>query len=341
MRIKAQLASLALQLKSNATQSVLTVARIADQTRHPWPADLLETVLHELEHLVLTPGGAPAPKCALLQDVSRPPSARQLLAACCSAEPIEQQTAVRLLLLAGRHAPHLYQQSVAVLLGRGGGDSAASSAHLGALVRLLAPPLGTTPPAHVQTAIERALDGILMHHDRSTAAERGADRNVLGNLLRLVRLGRQTTAARNGAATPTSAAEAAGQEVARCVATAVAKLLEIWSLYLQREMRYIEAAEVELEPVVRVKRMRLAADVDGATEEEASEDDEDEEGETNGDRCALLAEKIHACAQLLDVLECGGAESKLSEYTGELLHIDFLDASDASSFFHQNAVGFI
>lgn len=307
------LVTLALKLKTNATQSVLTIARIADQADHPWCQDLLEGVLHELEYMVLATSS-----CALLTDLSRPASAQLLWTACCAAQPIEQQTAVRLLLLAGRPSPHLYEQSIATLLARhhyAGRDSVG----LGALIRLLAAPLGTADPHHVQPAIELALDGVLLHADRGTADERRCDANVLVNLLTLVRLEPRSSGQPKGrpidvdAPDETSLCAEAGQVVARTVSTAVAKVLQIWGGCLQKEMRYVEAAEVidgkDGGGPQQVKRLRLSTD-----DVDYGLDDEDEDGETVGGRRVVCAEQIHSLAQLMDVLEMGGPESKLSEF---------------------------
>lgn len=308
VRTKSMLATLALKLETKATQSVLTVARIADQADDPWCQDLLEDILHELEYMVLANSS-----CALLADLSRPASAQLLWAACCAAQPIEQQTAVRLLLLAGRASPHLYEQSIATLLARHhyvGRDAAG----LGALVRLLAAPLGTAAPQHVQPAVELALDGVLLHADRGTADDRRADANVLANLLTLVQLGRPASTVRATTAALPLCAEA-GQAVARTVSASVAKVLQIWGCYLQHEMHYVEAAEVidadggGGEPL-QVKRMRLSTD---DVEHGGAEDDEDEHGQTCGGRRAVSRELIHTLAQLLDALEMGEPESKLSE----------------------------
>lgn len=314
VRIAPTLAALALKLKSNATQSVLTLARIAED--HRWCQDLLEAVLHELEHMVLENGS-----CPLLHDLPRTESAERLWSACGSALLIEQQTAVRLLLLAGRQSPHLYQQTVAWLLRRADYAQAPvpQNAGLGALIRLLSVPLGTTEPQHVQPAIELALDGVLLQADRSgsggacggsAAEERRRSGHVLANLLTLVRLERRCS-------TPYLEAGAIG----RTVIGAVAKTLQIWSIYLQKEMRLVEAAEVrpgspaaaalatvamdamdDGEPLV-VKRMKLAEEL-----EEGSRGAWTESGVGGG-----YAEQIHALANLLDALEVGGSDTKLSE----------------------------
>lgn len=323
VRMAPMLAALALKLKSNATRAVLTVARIAHE--RPWCQDLIETVLQELEYMVLQNG-----QCALLQDLSGRASAELLWSACGSAQLFEQQTAVRLLLLAGRQSPHLYQQTIATLLtqrytsggGGGGGDEdAASGAGLGALIRLLSVPLGTTDALHIQPAIELALDGVLLRAERSGRDDRRCDANVLANLLMVVRLERQQRSC--------SVVCLERKDVGRTLVSAVAKLLQIWAVYLQREMRHVEAQVLapeatdggdNVDGVVDAKRAKWdAVDVMLVDDESqhVEETQYDEDGDDYGDgklvagRCA---EQIHTLASLLDTLELGGPETKMSEW---------------------------
>lgn len=246
--------------------------------------------------------------CALLQDLARTESAQLLWTASCSEQLIEQQTAVRLLMFAGRQSPHLYRQTVAELLtyrltgGRGGRIATG----LGALIRLLSPPLGTIDPVHIQGAIELALDGVLLHVDRGGAEDRRQDANVLENLLTLVRLERQR-----------STLYLDGQEVSRTVVIGVAKLLQIWSVYLQKEMKLVETAEMLVEAADEEddglgngrneKRMKKRDIMDDAETMDSS-DDGDESGSI------VYGKQIHTMSKLLDALEVGGAEPKLSEY---------------------------
>lgn len=87
------LTSLALKLKNDATKTILTAAKIADS--YAWCHDLLESILQELESLVLE-----AHNCQLLKDLIKDDSTELLWQSCVSSNLIEQQTAIRLLLLA-------------------------------------------------------------------------------------------------------------------------------------------------------------------------------------------------------------------------------------------------
>lgn len=87
------LTSLALKLKDDATKAIITVAKIADN--HAWCQDLLESILQELELLVWE-----VERCQLLNDLTKDNSTEMLWQSCVSSNLIEQQTAIRLLLLA-------------------------------------------------------------------------------------------------------------------------------------------------------------------------------------------------------------------------------------------------
>lgn len=87
------LTSLALKLKNDATKAIITIATIADD--HTWCQELLESILQELELLVWE-----SRECQLLNDLTRDDSTEMLWESCLSSNLIEQQTAIRLLLLA-------------------------------------------------------------------------------------------------------------------------------------------------------------------------------------------------------------------------------------------------
>lgn len=69
------------------------MAKIADT--HAWCQDLLESILQELELLVWE-----TRTCELLNDLIKDDSTELLWQSCVSSNLIEQQTAIRLLLLA-------------------------------------------------------------------------------------------------------------------------------------------------------------------------------------------------------------------------------------------------
>lgn len=98
------LTSLALKLKNDATKTIITVAKIADD--HAWCQDLLESILQELELLVWE-----VRSCQLLNDLIKDDSTEMLWQSCVSSNLIEQQTAIRLLLLACKETASLLSNS--------------------------------------------------------------------------------------------------------------------------------------------------------------------------------------------------------------------------------------
>lgn len=74
---------------------MLTLAKIA--TNYTWCQDFLENIFQELELVAWDDGS-----CPLLVDATKDESTAKLWDSCVSDQLIEQQTAVRLLLLVGR-----------------------------------------------------------------------------------------------------------------------------------------------------------------------------------------------------------------------------------------------
>lgn len=88
------LSSLALQLQQNATRNILLIAKIAES--YVWCQDLLEHILQDIEN-VLHEGRS----CALSADIIKDSSKKLLMNSCLNGKLMEQQTAVRLILLFG------------------------------------------------------------------------------------------------------------------------------------------------------------------------------------------------------------------------------------------------
>lgn len=178
--IQPTLSTLSLKLKANASTTLLTLARTASS--HVWCQEFLENILQELEGLLLLPDST----CPLLTDLIRDESVAPLWDACCSPNVIEQQTAIRLLLLAGSQSPLIYHQTVAQLMTR---SYAVDRNGLGALVRIVAVPLGIADALQVGPAIELALDELFVHSKHRWGVDVDeVDLNVLTNLLTLIRL---------------------------------------------------------------------------------------------------------------------------------------------------------
>lgn len=270
------LSTLALSLKSNATKTVLTLARIAEN--HYWCQQLLEYIIQELEELVWDDRS-----CPLLNDLVHDDSAAMLWAGCSSRTIVEQQSSVRLLLLIAPQSPFMYHQTIATLLAAN--DYGQNANGLSAVMRLINANHGSPEHIQIQPAIERALDRCQFdrYDDNSCGDDIGNDGavNVLTNLVALIRYERKS---------PGGEKSTAPGSVTQTTTKCMAKILNIFGAYLTAEMRSVEMWQ---------------SDENGADEEVVDDD---------SDRCSVAkrmkmstnrTQKIHILAELLDCLEIG------------------------------------
>lgn len=272
------LSALALTLKMDATKTVLTLARIAEN--FSWAEHLLEHILQELETLVWNERS-----CPLLNDLTQDKSTELLRHSCISETIVEQQTAVRLLLLTAPIAPYPYHQTIAKLLTN---CYAANSNGLQALIRIVNAPAGRAEYVPIRPAIELALDRIVLHENQKCADDIQSDCNVLKNLVALIRLEKQKPDQENLLVTQTTN---------KCIS----KILDIFGSYLKKEMKFVETSEVRsaLNSVDdhAVKRIKLSK-----VEQLLVSNDQSINVYTN---------QIHILANLLNTLEIGNADSML------------------------------
>ncbi|XP_068152334.1 integrator complex subunit 5 [Drosophila tropicalis] len=117
-----------LRLNHHGAKLLLTAARMSE--RYMWCQDFLDTSMQDLEQWVLNQRNFP-----LLADLAYEETKYMLWKSCLSTNLIEQQTAVRLLLVVSSQHPHIYYQTISELLRK-------SYAHnpngIGALIRLMA-----------------------------------------------------------------------------------------------------------------------------------------------------------------------------------------------------------
>lgn len=121
--------------------------------------------------------------CPLFLNLMEDESVVPLWRACCSTKNIEQQTAVRLILVASTQSTYIYNQSVVELLNHCYKESPSG---LGALIRILATPSTNMDASHIRPSFELALEGMLWRTDGKDVEERLRDINVLRNIKTLV-----------------------------------------------------------------------------------------------------------------------------------------------------------
>ena len=85
-----------LRLKTHGTELTIAVSKLADE--YPWCQDFLEYSLQELEQVILN-----ARVCPLMDDLATGETKSLLWKSCLSSILLEQQTAVRLLLIICKH----------------------------------------------------------------------------------------------------------------------------------------------------------------------------------------------------------------------------------------------
>ena len=172
------LSNLAIKLRHYATKIILTIAKIAET--YVWCQDLLEFILQEIEFYFYDDR-----VCPLTNDIVKDSSRRLVLDACVNGTLMEQQTAVRLILLVTRQSPYIYHQSVAELLACS--YTATNNNGLGALIRLLPGIQGCPEWVQLTPGIEIALEWILIQDLKNEPAHIERNLNVLKNLVTLVR----------------------------------------------------------------------------------------------------------------------------------------------------------
>ncbi|KAG4068286.1 hypothetical protein HA402_007806 [Bradysia odoriphaga] len=271
------LTSLALKLKSDATKTIITLAKIADD--HAWCQDLLESILQELELLVWE-----VRSCQLLTDLIRDNSTELLWQSCISSNLMEQQTAIRLLLLASPQSPFIFHQTVAKLLEN---SYVVNNNGFGALVRLLPSYHGTPEPLQIKPGIEMALERLILGSTRKRYEFVATGLNVLKNLVSLIKLEKLNTSTHlNQSLVTTTTYEC------------ISKILIIQSMLLKRNFRAIrspidddtQCVDVD---TIQYKKLKSKTGNHGV----------DDVNQTQTEK-----EQIHLIATLLDLLEVGGSE---------------------------------
>ncbi|EDW16726.1 integrator complex subunit 5 [Drosophila mojavensis] len=116
-----------LRLNQHGAKLLLMVAKLAE--KYVWCQDFLDTSMQELEQWVLNMRNFP-----LLGDLASEKTKYMLWKSCLSTNLLEQQTAVRLLLVVSSQHPHIYYQTISQLLRK---SYAQNPNTIGALMRLL------------------------------------------------------------------------------------------------------------------------------------------------------------------------------------------------------------
>ena len=114
--------------------------------------------------------------CSLLKDVLKDSSRKLLWKSCFSDKTLEQQTAVRLILIISPQTPYIYYQTIAELLCE---SSDLNNKGLASLIRLLNGSHGTMVCIDIKSGIDLAFDRVALNKDKSL--------NIIKNILKIVK----------------------------------------------------------------------------------------------------------------------------------------------------------
>ncbi|KAH8273120.1 hypothetical protein KR018_004843 [Drosophila ironensis] len=142
-----------LRLSEHGATLLITAARMAD--RFVWCRDFLDCSLQELEMYMLNQRNFP-----LLGDLAQEKTKYMLWKSCLSTNLMEQQTAVRLLLVVSSHHPHIYYQTISELLRKPYGQNPNG---IGALIRLLGGQSGVATFPGFTPGFKMVLEDVTLH----------------------------------------------------------------------------------------------------------------------------------------------------------------------------------
>ncbi|XP_055848550.1 integrator complex subunit 5 [Episyrphus balteatus] len=170
--------SLPLNLEKNGSKLLMTAARLAEQ--YSWCQEFLEYNLQELEQVILMNS-----RCPLLSDLSTDASKFLLWKGCLSWNTIEQQTAVRLLLLVSTQQSHIYHQTISELLRK---SYTVNKAGISALIRIIGTQNGVVDFPAIKPGIQMALEEVLLKLQFHEGEQQTQALNTFQNLATLAKL---------------------------------------------------------------------------------------------------------------------------------------------------------
>ncbi|EDW24137.1 GL23969 [Drosophila persimilis] len=142
-----------LRMNEHGATLLITAAKMAE--KFVWCQDFLDNSMQELEQWVLKQRNFP-----LLADLAYEETKYMLWKSCLSKNLLEQQTAVRLLLVVSSQHPHIYYQTISQLLRK---SYTQNPNGIGALIRLLGGQSGVVNFPGFTPGFEMVLEDITLH----------------------------------------------------------------------------------------------------------------------------------------------------------------------------------
>lgn len=265
------LTSLAMRINENGTRILLHFAKLGEVTVC---FEILEHILLELEYLILDDRNLSG-EYPLLLDVLKEQSKPMLWKNCLSSNPLEQQTAIRLILLIAPRSPYSYHQTVVELM-------QVPDLAQGVVVRVLGGVSGICLDfLDPKTGIEMCLDLVVLNQKRST--ENDLDKTVspaeiviLRNLLKLIRLEKANSSI-HLRKSPVSTT------LSRYCIPTLTKAAEQCFKNMGNDLQLIPFTSVNSE-TVRCKKMKS-------------------EGENSREKQSIINEQLHLIMEILDRLD--------------------------------------
>lgn len=169
---------LALRIQKGATNVIIALAEMAEKL--DWCHKLLESILQEAFTMVND-----SRVCSIFSDVLEHKSQKILIEANNSEQQIVRQTAIRLIIMASFHSPHVFHHAITDLLSHTSTQENINGVE--ALIRLVSNKNITNESVSLKTGITTALEQILIDEFKLDELKIKQNFNVLNNLLFLVR----------------------------------------------------------------------------------------------------------------------------------------------------------
>lgn len=169
---------LALRIQKGATKVIIALAEMAEKL--DWCHRLLESILQEAFTMVNDNRG-----CSIFLDVLEHKSQKILIEANSSDQQIVRQTAVRLIIMASFHSPHVFHHAITDLLSHT--NTQENMNGIEALIRLVSNQNITNESVSLKNGINTALEQILIDEFKLDESKIKQNFNILSNLLFLVR----------------------------------------------------------------------------------------------------------------------------------------------------------
>ncbi|XP_055383717.1 integrator complex subunit 5 [Condylostylus longicornis] len=292
--------NLALKIKVNGSKLLMIVAKLAE--KFIWCHDFIECALQELEHMVLV-----NMSCPLLEELSKEESKGLLWKSAKSPIFIEQQTAVRLILLVSTQYPHVYYQTISEMLTM---SYEGNKNGIGPLIRLIGGLSGVIEYPTLRPGLEMVLERILLKIQFHSPEKQDESLSAIKNLYSLSVLEKSS-----------SIPFLRNQPIQELLNDCILKVLKILESTLNRLMRQkcFEYSNPSPPKEQEIKRIKIEKIEKMEIEEEGEAIEDDDEEEEKKDNFSVMT---HTLVKLLNSIEAGNKSHTMG--MNETLKLSYL-----------------